>query len=555
MTHSASSKLGRNDPCPCGSGKKYKVCCALTAATVSPRQVPDIQTLHQQAQQAVARSDFAVAEYCYRKLHTAKPADAYILASLGQALCWLKRRREGVGYLLRAARLLERQAAKTREPRFAVELSGQLMYWGEIHAAERLARLAVSLTPDSPVVLNNLVLCLTRVNRSSEALPLSRRVCQMLPDHPGCNILLAIIESQSGKTDEALQRLTRVIERNDDPEQTARANLEMGVILDKLGRYEDAFAALTKAAEGHSALLDQHPSNRDYLFNVLQRNTHGFDADLLRRWPVNALINDGLPVPAFLMGFFRSGTTLTEQVLDAHPHLIATDESSIVHELTLELQRISGITNDHATALKSLEEAQLSQLRQFYWKRMREEYGDQVMHKQVVDKNTLNTIDLGVISVVFPEARILFALRDPRDICISCFMQAFTPTPATINLLSWGGIAKQYSAVMGYWLTLRDSIQPNYLELRYEDTVADFETAYRRVFECLGVEWRPEVARFHERAKGRYISTPSFAAVSQPVYRTAVARWKHYEKQFAAILPHLEPFIEAFGYAESSDPG
>jgi tetratricopeptide (TPR) repeat protein len=555
MTHSASSKLGRNDPCPCGSGKKYKVCCALTAATVSPRQVPDIQTLHQQAQQAVARSDFAVAEYCYRKLHTAKPADAYILASLGQALCWLKRRREGVGYLLRAARLLERQAAKTREPRFAVELSGQLMYWGEIHAAERLARLAVSLTPDSPVVLNNLVLCLTRVNRSSEALPLSRRVCQMLPDHPGCNILLAIIESQSRNTDEALQRLTRVIERNDDPEQTARANLEMGVILDKLGRYEDAFAALTKAAEGHSALLDQHPSNRDYLFNVLQRNTHGFDADLLRRWPVNALINDGLPVPAFLMGFFRSGTTLTEQVLDAHPHLIATDESSIVHELTLELQRISGITNDHATALKSLEEAQLSQLRQFYWKRMREEYGDQVMHKQVVDKNTLNTIDLGVISVVFPEARILFALRDPRDICISCFMQAFTPTPATINLLSWGGIAKQYSAVMGYWLTLRDSIQPNYLELRYEDTVADFETAYRRVFECLGVEWRPEVARFHERAKGRYISTPSFAAVSQPVYRTAVARWKHYEKQFAAILPHLEPFIEAFGYAESSDPG
>lgn len=554
MSHPVSGKLGRNDPCPCGSGKKYKICCARSAEQVSPSRIPDIQSIHQQAQQAVARSDFAEAEYWFRKLYTMKPADAYILASLGQALCWLRRRREGVGYLLQAARLLDRLASKSREPRFAMELSGQLMYWGEIHAAERLARLAVSLAPESPVVLNNLVLCLTRVNRSSEALPISRRVCQMLPDHPGCNILLAIIESQSGNADQALQRLTRVIERNEDPEQTARANLEMGVILDKLGRYEDAFAALTKAAESHSALLDQHPANRDYLFNVLQCNIQGFDADLLRRWSVNDLVNDDLPIPAFLMGFLRSGTTLTEQVLDAHPHLLTTDESSIVHKLTLELQRISGITGDHATALKTLEEVQLKQLRQFYWKRMREEYGDQVMHKQVVDKNALNTIDLGVISVVFPESRILFALRDPRDICISCFMQAFTPSPATINLLSWEGIAKQYSAVMGYWLTRRDSIQPNYLELHYEDTVTDFETTYRRVFEFLDVEWRPEVTRFHERAKGRYISTPSFMSVSQPVYRTAVARWKHYEKNFAAILPHLEPFIEAFGYTKSSDP-
>ena len=172
------------------------------------------------------------------------------------------------------------------------------------------------------------------------------------------------------------------------------------------------------------------------------------------------------------------------------------------------------------------------------------------MLKQVVDKNALNTIDLGVISVVFPEAKIVFALRDPRDICISCFMQAFSPAPATVNLLSWEGISRQYSAVMGYWLTLRDNIQPTFLELRYEATVANFEATYRQVFDFLGVAWHPEVVQFHKRTKGRYISTPSFSAVSDPIYTSAVARWKHYKKQFSPIIKELEPFIKAFGYSD-----
>jgi tetratricopeptide (TPR) repeat protein len=506
--------------------------------------------MHQHAQEAIARSDFAQAEAWFRLLHKAKPTDAYFLASLGQSLCWQNRLKEGKDYLVRSAKLLERQAAKTRNFRLTQELSAQLLHWGEVKTAERLARLALSLTPDSASALNNLVMCLTRVNRNEEALPLSRQVCEMLPEHPGCHILLALIEAKTGSIDQALQRLQKVIKRNLEAEQTARAHLEMGVILDNLGRYEEAFAALTTAAEGNSARLNQHPANRDELFTTLARNSENFTIPLLQRWSVRQLCSDRLPVPAFLMGFLRSGTTLTEQVLAAHPQLITTDESSIVHELTRELQKLTGIDNDSALALNALKEADLRQLRQFYWRRMREEYGPQVMLKQVVDKNALNTIDLGVISVVFPEAKIIFALRDPRDICISCFMQAFSPAPATVNLLSWEGIARQYSAVMGYWLTLRDNIQPTFLELRYEDTVANFEATYRQVFDFLGVVWHPEVTQFHELAKGRYISTPSFAAVSEPIYTKAVARWKPYEKQFAPIIEELEPFIKAFGYSD-----
>lgn len=544
MSNQSSLKISRNSPCPCGSGKKYKVCCASEASTTRSAAIVNIEDVHRMAQQAIARSDFAEAEHYFRQLCIAKPKDAYFQASLGQALCWLKRRREGVGYLLQAARLLERQASKSRDPRFLVELSGQLMHWGEAVTGERLARLAVSLSPRSPVALNNLVLCLTRVNRNAEALPISQQVCQLLPDHPGCNILLAILEAQLVNPEQALARLNHVIERHDDPEQTARAWLEKAKILDKSGRYDDAFVSLTKAA----AISPYSPDQRELIFDTLQLNRSGFDQNLLHRWPAETLIDDGLPTPAFLLGFLRSGTTLTEQVLAAHPRIIATDESTIIHEVIQELERMSGVSGDHAKALSTLNLLQVKALRQFYWQRMREEYGDAVMTRQLVDKNALNTIELGVISVVFPEAKILFALRDPRDVCLSCFMQAFSPSPATANLTSLHGIAKQYAEVMGYWLDMREQIQPQFLELRYEDTVTDFETSFRKVFAFLGVEWHASVTKFHERAKGRYISTPSFAAVSQPVYNTAIKRWVHYEKHFETIRLQLQPFIDALAY-------
>ena len=548
MTHPVT-KISRNDRCPCGSGKKYKACCAGVDADKATTAKPDVEGLYQQAQQAAAGGRFVEAEDCFRRLTKAKPNDAYMLASLGQALCWLQKRREGVGYLLKAAKILERQAGKAREPRFVLELSEQLMHWGEMAAAERLARLAVQLLPRSAAALNNLAMCLTRTHRDAEALPISQEVCRLLPDHPGCNIFLALLEAKLVGPEAALSRLDQVIERNQEAEQTARAWLEKAVVLDKLGHYDEAFSAMTLAGEAHSALSPISPAQREAIFDTLEQNRKGFDQSLLQRWSLDVLVNDGLPVPAFLLGFLRSGTTLAEQVLGAHPGIIATDESGIIHELTLELQRLSGVSNDHATALAGLNSGQIGQLRQFYWRRMREEYGEQVMVKQLVDKNAMNTIDLGVISVVFPEARILFALRDPRDVCLSCFMQAFSTAPATINLTSWQGIARQYAAVMSYWLSIRDIMQPEYMHLQYEKTVNDFEATFRQIFDFLGLEWCEAVLKYHERAKGRFISTPSFAAVSQPVYNNAVRRWLGYERYFKSIDAQLQPFIDVFGYS------
>jgi hypothetical protein len=131
---------------------------------------------------------------------------------------------------------------------------------------------------------------------------------------------------------------------------------------------------------------------------------------------------------------------------------------------------------------------------------------------------------------------------------LSCYMQAFTPAAATVNLLSWSGIVRQYAAVMDYWLAIRDYLAPEILELRYEASLNDFESTYRNVCAFLAIDWHPDCTRFHSHVVGRYIATPSYSAVSQPLYKTAAGRWRKYAQHFTPILPQLQRFIEVFAY-------
>lgn len=546
-----SDKLGRNERCPCNSGKKYKACCAETNGAAKQAKSDDIVGLINNARSAISQGDFDSADHWFRQVLVSKPNHAEALAGIGQKLCWQRKRREGLTYLRQAARQVEKESAKSRDIGQLLELSGQLQHWGDLEFALKLAQLAVRLVPKSPVALNTLAMCFSRINRVDEALLASHKACQLLPDDPGCNTLLAILDTRQGRWDDARVRLTRITEQQHEPVQIARAYLELATVLDKQQQYDAAFTILNQAAALHQTLPEVSKTDKNRLFESIAKNKAGFDMALLTRWSIQELQGDALPVPSFLFGFLRSGTTLTEQVLAAHPELFTSDENELIFELTQELAKVSGVADNIPAALRVCGVEDIRHLRRLYWQRVEEEYGREAMSKRFIDKVALNSIDAGFISAIFPEANILFALRDPRDVCLSCFMQPFTVSPATVNLLSWEGVARQYAAVMDLWLHLREVIQPRYLELRYEDTVCDFEATYRRVFNLLNVEWRPEVTEFHQRAHGRYIHTPSFAAVSQPLYNSAVARWRRYESHFDGILPELHRFIEVFGYVDS----
>jgi Flp pilus assembly protein TadD len=548
MNAPASAKIGRNAPCPCGSGKKHKACCGKGGGQKAP-PAPNAAALLANAYQAVARHDPAAAEHWFRQALALRPNHAEALAGLGQKLCWDHHVREGLGYLRQAAAQVEKEAAKTRDITSAIQLCEQLHHWGDLETALGLARLAARLAPDDPSARNSLALYLSRMNRAEEALPHARRACQLLPDNPVCNLLLGQLEARLGNLAEARERLERVA-AGSSREHAARAWMELGAVLDQLKEYDQAFLACSRGTEAMGKLPKAQAMDAGQVFRSIAFNKAGFDRPLLNRWSREDYA-DGLPAPAFLIGFLRSGTTLAEQVLAAHPGIATSDENGILYGLGRELLRQGGGGEDVPAALRKATLEQARALRRTYWRRVEEEYGEAALRQRFIDKVALNSIDTGLISALFPEAKILFALRDPRDVCLSCFMQAFQPAAATVNLLSWQGIAKQYAAVMDLWLHLRDAIAPDYLELRYEDTVGDFENTFRRVFEFLGLEWTPEALAFHEKTQGRFIATPSFAAVSQPIFNTSVERWRRYAKHFPPVLPDLERFVQAFGYAAS----
>lgn len=495
---------------------------------------------------AFLRQDFMAAEQCYRQVLAVAPNNAEALAGVGQSLYWRQKRAEARQYMHKAVKALLRKNDKSHTG-FLMELAHQLQMWSEIELALQLARAVIKHTPEDLHALYLMAACLHRLNHADQAVAILNRLLKRLPDESSCNILMALLEMDKGQPNSARERLENLLKTQQDDEQKARICLELSRVYDKLKRYDEAFDMLTRSGDLNRRLPTIQHLNNTLIFNKLDQYKNGFNTALLNRWTIEAF-QDALPAPVFLIGFLRSGTTLTEQVLAAHKQVITSDENTLLHETIAELERMTQIKDNLPQALNSINTEQAKQLRQFYWQRAQEEYGPGVLSKKFVNKVALNSIETGFIATLFPEAKLIFALRDPRDICLSCAMQSFTPSPATINMLSWKGIAKQYAAVMDLWLTLRDKITPRYIELRYEDTVNDFENSFRQVFDLLEIPWQSDVLNYHKNASGRFVSTPSFAAVSQPLYRNAVARWQTYETHYRCILPVLQPYIEAFGY-------
>jgi hypothetical protein len=218
-----------------------------------------------------------------------------------------------------------------------------------------------------------------------------------------------------------------------------------------------------------------------------------------------------------------------------------------------EVHRMQPGNDPVAVKLARLNADALTQLRAVYWRAARDHHGPDCERGLFIDKFTLNTVDLGLIDAVFPDARVLFVMRDPRDVLSSCVMQLMVPGPATMHLLRLDDAAALYAQVMRFWQKIRGQLTVRWQLVRYEDAVTDFEATFRRVFDFIGLAWRSEVAEFHRHAAGRYVASPSRNQVAQPLFSSSLARWRRYENELAPVLASLAPFIEDFGYSRAGD--
>jgi len=245
----------------------------------------------------------------------------------------------------------------------------------------------------------------------------------------------------------------------------------------------------------------------------------------------------------FLVGFPRSGTTLLESVLAAHPEVVSLDEKDC-----LAAASVAYMTSDVGLErLAQISSGEALRQREAYWSMVRK-FGAEPRGRVFIDKMPLSIVQLPLIAKLFPNARVLFARRDPRDVVLSCFRRRFGMNPSMFELLTLNGAAAYYDAVMRLSELYQDLLPLPQHVVRYESLVEEFEKTARGTCQFLGLEWDEGVMDFAAKARTRGISTPSASQVARGLNREGQGVWRRYREQMAPVLPQLDPWVQRFGY-------
>jgi hypothetical protein len=249
----------------------------------------------------------------------------------------------------------------------------------------------------------------------------------------------------------------------------------------------------------------------------------------------------GRRAPVFLFGFPRSGTTLLDTMLMGHPDVEMMEERPPLNDVSKSLGGMEAIGGLGADKLRAAQD------------RYFEEAGRYVPLREgsvVVDKSPLHLNAVQYIHRLFPNARLVLALRHPADAVLSCFISSFRLNPSMANFLRLDTAAEFYDLAFSNWDATRALFPLQVHTVRYEDLVEDTETVLRGVTEAIGLSWHDRLLDHQETAANRgVISTASYAQVTEPIYRRSVGRWRHYRKHLEPILPTLQPWIDKFGYS------
>ena len=410
-------------------------------------------------------------------------------------------------------------------------------HWSDVRHFDAASR-AFEQVLEQPVVpvgaLYGLVKLYARQRHLDKAAEVAARAIHLHGGHEAAMLARAKVCRETGQLDEAEKMLRLVLAKSDcKGEARATAFYELAGVLDQQKRYDEAMAALLDA----KALLRTGAAPAAKVLRMKQAGMKDIQARIsaapLERWRKDAETEFQPPRKlALLCGHARSGTTLLEYVLDAHPQIVSADETSVFQAKAYPLLTRSRSTNESiVSALDWITPRNVRHIRAEYFRGIESFIGEPIGERLLLDKNPA-----------------LFALRDPRDVCLSCFMQPAPILPDTVPWLTLEDTIKNYALVNDMWLALKPCLGNAAMEVRYEDLVEDLEANARRVLEFLGVGWDERVLRFHEHAASKTVRSPTYADVTKPIFKTAVGRWRHYEKYFAPHLEHLTPTLRALGY-------
>jgi hypothetical protein len=332
--------------------------------------------------------------------------------------------------------------------------------------------------------------------------------------------------------------LMRQLSSEPDLGDEGRAALEFGMaqVLDARGQYGQAAEHLGEANVARLAALkkrkrDYNPLKyRSFINNVLEAFTPQFFARV-------SGFGVETELPVFIVGLPRSGTTLVEQILASHRLVFGAGELRYCDETFQSLPKVMGRNGTPFQCLSDLDPGTTRYLAQRHVDRLRAL--DQGALR-IVDKMPENYHCLGLIRVLFPQARIIHCRRDLRDVALSCWMTNFTAMPWTCDPDYLISHFEEYARLMDHW---RKVLPSPPLDVDYEDLVEDTEGVACRIVAWCGLEWEPGCLRFYETR--RPVRTASAAQVRRPIYKSSVGRWKNYEEPLGDLFSRAHRLDDA----------
>ena len=458
----------------------------------------DFQYKLGEARQFLLAHEFARALAHYQKLTRAHPAGTGVWRSTGTRL---RRRPGGTGRPSLA------EGARAGAPQCRVDPHLGHQYQGTRRPEQASACFAQAAAAD-PHGINpriSLAVLYEKTHRLEAARAAVDECLAIDPKDDQARYFSAVLDRRENKLEPAETRLRDLIASEPrHPFVRYACRYELAQILDRNGQCDDAMRLLGEAKQLVRGLTDTEVLLKGYDQGAenARRFTRSLPKTILRTWAEYFPERKREPIPtlAFLGGHPRSGTTLLEQVLDSHPGVAALDEPTAFRDvLQPEFQKS-----------KELSSARLNALRRLYTQALLSETGNAGTGKLLLDKNPSPTAQLPAGLRVFPDLRVLIVVRDPRDVVLSCYFQNILLNAANVNFLSFERLAKHYADLMDIWLAVREWEGFAWLEVRYEDTVADLEKEGRRVTEFLGLAWHAGQERFYEKSRtSNFIRQPT----------------------------------------------
>ncbi|MGH8496468.1 MAG: tetratricopeptide repeat-containing sulfotransferase family protein [Gammaproteobacteria bacterium] len=445
----------------------------------------------------------------------------------------------------RAALALEPGNAEAR-----LKLGLLLSELQRIDEAETELRKALELEPDNAQAWAELAALYERVSRLEDMRRALARALALSPDDPRVILEAARHDRRVGDSDAAVERLQGVDLTVLPPRLAQQFHFELGRLFDRRNDVD--------AAYGHFSQANRLGASSERMRQV---DPQGFLQQIndLYACFANARLADWAPpkpvaaaeTPVFLMGFPRSGTTLTDLLLDGHPRIRTLEEKPTLDAVIAFLEK------NHAAgfpgALPVLSGTDIEELREVYFGEL-ERHIERQPGMLIVDKLPIRTVHAGLIWRLFPQARIVFSLRHPCDVCLSGFMQQFYLTDAFANFFTLEDTVLIYDKVMRLWQLYVSTLKPEHHVVRYERLIDDLESETRRLIHFLGLPWDDAALDYTRRARERgRIRTSSYHQVTEPIYTHARYRWQRYRKYFEPLEERLAPHVRYFGYSLDDD--